>query len=460
MLNGFSVFLKKMMWILLAVIFAGCLGFDDAKKYDKPVLSGIWKSEGFGFVLDISDTIDIYQITASTSRIFAENLEFKLDPKTESFFTVPSNGMTLRLVELKEGTKLSVSGAADFYAVKISELPVSCQNPIRINNFDPVLNFTFFSECFDENYAFFSERGINWLQTVAKYKSQVTQSTTNEELLDIFTQMIAPLKDVSTSIETPDSFVSAGDTAKLETMMLLQEYYSEYLMTQGYTKKSKNIYYKIVKDKIAHICIFDMSDNSITTYLDNILSELDGIPADKVESDGLAGDEPDGIDGIVFDLRFAGGGFEFTANMLVSRLFTGSPTCYYSSVYYSGNFTKSYLVPAVPDNKYITSKAVILTSRYTSDAAENMVLSLKGKDKVKIIGEATNGSLSPPWSMTMPNGWTVNLSNQKLVSKDKEEFEVKGVSPDIVSVFDIDQFTSGTDKGLAAAITEAEKKGE
>ena len=58
-----------------------------------------------------------------------------------------------------------------------------------VENFDALWN------TFNERYAFFELRGVDWKAQYEKYRPKVTKNTTDEELYGLICEMLKPLKD-------------------------------------------------------------------------------------------------------------------------------------------------------------------------------------------------------------------------------------------------------------------------
>ena len=76
-----------------------------------------------------------------------------------------------------------------------------------------------------------------------------------------------------------------------------------------------------------------------------------------------------------------------------------------------------------------TKPIVILTSDFTASAAEVFIMLMKELPNVTLIGDETEGIFSDMYEFKLPNKWKVTLSHQQYFSKDKENYEGKGISP-------------------------------
>ena len=91
--------------------------------------------------------------------------------------------------------------------IRLPALPADCANPPPAT---PIETFDVFWHTFAENYPFFAQHGVDWQQVYDTYRSQVSASTTDAQLRDIFAAMIKPLYDAHVG-------VVAGDTRIYET---------------------------------------------------------------------------------------------------------------------------------------------------------------------------------------------------------------------------------------------------
>ena len=60
---------------------------------------------------------------------------------------------------------------------------------------DPEKNFEELWKTFHDRYPFFELRNVDWKKQYETYRPKVTSKTSDDELFDIFCQMLAPLDD-------------------------------------------------------------------------------------------------------------------------------------------------------------------------------------------------------------------------------------------------------------------------
>src|SRR3954469_23216778 len=75
----------------------------------------------------------------------------------------------------------------------IAQNPVSYPKDTAISK--PELNFEMLWHTFEDNYAFFKLRNIDWHKSYQKFRRQVSSTTTDDSLYDVFSKMLSPFQD-------------------------------------------------------------------------------------------------------------------------------------------------------------------------------------------------------------------------------------------------------------------------
>ncbi len=71
--------------------------------------------------------------------------------------------------------------------------------------------FEEFWNTFDESYAVFDERGVDWDDQYAGFRPSVNAGTSDDELFAILSQMVEPLDDGHVTVTAPDRQVFFGN---------------------------------------------------------------------------------------------------------------------------------------------------------------------------------------------------------------------------------------------------------
>jgi len=433
-------FLKKTIQMKLKItfflsifllVFYAC----QEKQSVEPKLEGVWNSIGYGHQLIIADsTIAVYD-TNKNGCILSVKL-----PKAflENYYEVTK--LTSDSLEVKLGfTKY------DF--IRSTSKSVVCnENSVDDN---PVSNFDTLWDTFDENYASFNLRGIDWEKMKEKYRPKLNAQSTDIELYAVLKEMISELKDGHVSIELPDSLedeiVSNGiDNGELRELVI-SEINSKYFDSVK-TYNKGNVNWAIINNKIGYIQINDFED--LANYqIDEKLSaeefwneywdkagESENYPKDVMSSfeKQLATifDDIKNTKACIIDIRFNGGGFD-QAGLEVLSYFTNKKTIAFSKkARFQNGFTEEQTIYIEPNKNQYAGDLFILTSHQTASASETFVLASLNLQNVKKIGSNTVGILSDVLSKKLPNGWEYTLSNEIYESADGTNYERIGIPAD------------------------------
>lgn len=95
---------------------------------------------------------------------------------------------------------------------------------------------------------------------------------------------------------------------------------------------------------------------------------------------------------------------------------------------------------------------VLLTSRRTFSAAEDLAAVFKWSGRGTIVGEATGGSTGQPLSVWLPGGGSARICTKRDTYPDGSEFVGYGVSPDINCQRTVEGVRAGRDEVLEVAL--------
>ena len=176
-----------LFWPLFVIVACIIWTAAAAQESSSPVtdLTGIWRSVGYGMVVDIRGAdYSVYDVT-SVSAVR------RLDGKTTSI------GQELGVVRLAEaGDRLTVSLSFTLVPIdfkRIDELPDVCSH--TRDRTDPVSVFDIVWHTCNEQYAFFALRNVDWSAEYEKWRPKVTAKTTDAELFSILASMVSTLND-------------------------------------------------------------------------------------------------------------------------------------------------------------------------------------------------------------------------------------------------------------------------
>lgn len=313
----------------------------------------------------------------------------------------------------------------------------------------PIENFEFLWHTFNERYANFELKKVNWDSIYTIYRPQITEQTNNQELFEICCAMLQELKDghvtLEPSLDDPDAecgppytFTLEEEFTNKEEWLAFEEVMDKNLLAYGFSaahryelSEESNFQYRTSAD-FAYLRIDDMPEllfSHINRALDASLAAFEGKKA------------------AIIDLRFNGGGWDRNAYRIANRFVCQKHIGHYKHKRKRGSdeFGKLRKWMLKPKGKVqFTEQIIILTSDYTASAAEVLVLALQQFPNVMLIGQTTEGIFSDMYYFKMPNKWEASLSHLRFYSSEMVNYEGIGIQPDIQvsnSKKDIEQMT-------------------
>jgi len=401
--------------------------------------NSIWKTQGYGYILEVKGSdIRFYDITKSHCLInYVETNEY------------PSSDISIT----QDGAELNWGTIHPVQLTQLEALPALCQKDlitsIHDNNyvFSAPQVFDIFWFTFAENFAFSKELKWDWLAKYPLWRKKISAQSSEDVLANVFEELLAELGDAHAHVESKEGRPMAWHNIKwtsfkkerIETPFTKQdEFSSPYEFHMDLNKKRADItssyFIDDVKSQrlngsfllghlpkgISYLSIDDMSE-----FTEEETVSADLITVDKVMkhiSPILQKSK-----GLIIDLRWNSGGFDLVSNRILSH-FINSPLYIGSkSTRIENGFSQPRRVVIQPANaEQYLGPIVVLTSGLTMSAAEIFLIGLAARDKVTIIGEASNGGFSDSLPKQLPNGWTFALSNERYLDFENKNHEYSG----------------------------------
>jgi carboxyl-terminal processing protease len=321
---------------------------------------------------------------------------------------------------------------------------------------DPEKNFEALWKTFHNRYPFFDVRNVDWKKQHDTYRPKVTRETRDDELFEIFCQMLDPLDDGHVELKA-----KAGKDGK-------KRYFNPELKPrfwQEFTKRQiKRLFKTTEKTLVANgfgwpaetqAWMLHYCRSRAFGYI-RIL-ELEGIKKRKLTAalDKIAGDFQD-LDGVIIDIRNNPGGDDSTAITIINRLCDRKRVAFHRKTKigpgendYSA--LKTWHIEPQGDAQF-TGPVVLLTCDSVFSGGEIFALAIKQLPHVTIIGDHTNGIFSYQLEKKLPNGWRYCLSYQTYFSADMVCYEGKGVPVDIKLLNKRADIEDGIDPLIARAV--------
>jgi hypothetical protein len=433
-------------------------------------LVGVWSSEGYGQVLEFqSGQFDRYEITNVSCLLVSSG----------SLGAYQNN--VARVLRNADNTRFSyiLPGNLTTYAFnRLNQLPARCRNGGTGPDTDPLANFDLFWATFNEQYAFFAERGVNWNALRNQMRPRLNGASSDEDLFEVLVELVTPLCDAHVQLTSDFADFNGGINPtcfvdnRLFQEILLEfdnqtqfsdpfEYYQQVfrpnvlqLIEEGYLQGSltsaarSSIHWGNLGAGVGYLGILQMTNyaNANATPeedLQVLAPILDQALASFLDKDAL-----------VIDIRLNTGGYDHVALDLADRFADQSRVAFTKKARWGDGFTdeQPHLISS-PGALSFTRPIVILTSELTASAAENFLLAMRSMPHVTIIGEATVGVHSDVFERQLPNGWRFSLSNEIYESPDGSLFEGRGIEPDIeVEALRAVDRSAGRDAGIEAAL--------
>jgi C-terminal processing protease CtpA/Prc len=305
---------------------------------------------------------------------------------------------------------------------------------------DPENSFDIFWGDFDKHYGLFTVRGWNWDSIRTEFEPQVTPETTDEELFEIFSNMIATLDDSHTFVYWPNqAFFTSGseldDQAGAEfSFDVIQENYLEIIDSAS---KAGYAYGNLRNHNIGYLYLAGFDADS-QDWVDQMMTDI--------------GDQ----EAIIIDLRNNTGGDDNAGAALAGR-FADREELVYTVQERNGpvhtDFAEKteYFTRKIGAQQF-TRPVVMLTDNITVSAAEVFLIYMNSFDHVTQIGTPTSGDFSDT-SMRrfLPNGFQYQYSIMKFLLPDGTSLDGVGHIPDIEIRNSVDELDTGNDEVLERA---------
>lgn len=439
------------------------------------MLSGLWRSEGYGWILAFDPDGYTLHHHCAASCLAAErgtHADF-----ARSYDRVAVVGERLSLHQAGDLTRY------DFQ--RVDAMPGAPSAPG--GDAAPLLNFESLWGQFDEHYAFFELHGVDWRDAHRRFAPAVTAATPPQELFAIACRMLAPLDDghvtlagdgqvhqrmrhqalraaMRATFGTPNGRVTPRTTVDAVSRQFDQVFLAPFTSRKPLQRAGNGIVsWCELAPGIGYLSVlrlFGFAESAaargaddlphtraaVADFLRDDIAAFDAI-LDRVFSDLRA------CRALVLDLRLNGGGFD-RAGLAIAARFADRRRLAFSKRARGAGQAQELHVEATAQ-PYLRP-VVVLTSPLCVSAGEICVLGLRALPNVTIMGQPTAGMLSDNLNKPLPNGWELSLSNEIYTAADGPVFEGRGVPPGVpCAALAAPDFTGTARAALAAAVDRA-----
>lgn len=420
----------------MVVLLHSCVQLEPVNKS----VDGVWQQVGYGRYYEISqDSIREYLYSKVGCHLY------------ETYDSIRISKLNID----DQGRLHWEKGINTYYYTRVYKLPDACNIGEEERN-DPVHNFDVLWNTFDEHYAFFKQRNIEWDDIYQQYRPQISEQTSQVELYNIIKEILDSISDSHIEFSIPESIATDikrlnSDKTKKRKVGTVQwiNLAGEIIEKNMETFKSYNAgvfrYGKI--DNIGYIqsnSMMLMADYGIDQSLSlreyfgkyMELSELsEDDHQDEVEGTHKlmqkALNEMGDVDGYIIDWRFNGGGKDKVGMTMLSYFVDKKIIGGTKKAVSNRGYTIPQEIAIMPNENSIYKPVIVLSSSESASATEVALLCAQNMDNVTIIGSATEGIFSDMLDNTLPNGWEYSMSNEVYENKDGVNYENIGIPPDI-----------------------------
>lgn len=273
-------------------------------------------------------------------------------------------------------------------------------------------------EDFDRNYSFFVLKGIDWEDSRARFRPQLSATSTESDLFAVLSNMLLELEDAHVRLQAP-----FGDARYTGWFDQYPTNFDESVVTASYLGQSAmmspqaDMLFGIVDADIGYVRVHSLSGSGHGSDIDLILGQLSGIR------------------GLVVDLRGNGGGNDGNGEAIAAR-FTDATRLYRRVRFRNGPnhgdfdpFIDSFIAPGGAES--FQGPISVLTNRGVISSAESLVLAFAVIPGAATFGDFTGGGSANPELRQWANGWTYTVSRWIEYRPDGTTFEGVGLEPDV-----------------------------
>jgi hypothetical protein len=420
------------MRLLVAALASICIATAallTAQAKEGPLPDGVWRTDGYGYV---------FKAGKGKLAVFDES---KAACLLNGVLEGPEAAEWIGRATVSGEHAVLHAGISRIGATRLPALPDRCKPDGE--NHDPLANFDVLWTTFDEHYAFFPTRNIDWTALRTEFRPQAAAAKTPEQLFAVLSAMLARLKDAHVSLTAGETTFKAerhaeptapGPDGIVATRKGLQRALKDYisgpetpLLKPAAPLGRNRIWYGELSGKIGYIAVFAMGG----------FEEDDITGADHTESARKVlqqiASEFKTMRGVIVDLRYNQGGFD-TVSLELAGLFADRAGIAFKKHAHRAA-TSPYAVPLTPSAPLrLNIPVAVLISEHTVSAGETAATAFRTLPNATLIGQPTQGALSDVLEKKLPNGWTFTLSNEIFEATDGTIPEGQGIAPHIATI--------------------------
>ena len=430
-----------------ALAVAGCTAPQTEALSFAADVQGTWLTDGYGNLLVIRpDAVDLYD--------FLPGVCVPVDSTSDD----PELADLVREIGIRrQDEALEIRLPLETHmrrARRLPSLPDTCGSPPDKSPGGVVEAAIRF---FETHYAFMDLHGVDWPTRKRVARSAVRANMGEGELFELLTEMLGDIPDGHLGLTDDDGFVTrsfspnSGPTTEALFPPGISErtrerrgdrffgaYWTQTVPEQvlegaGTRVANDRIQYGLLDGDVGYLAIITMGGY---TEKETVAAEL-AVLNDALD-EALTAFETAGVRAVLLDLSVNLGGLDQVATAIAARFATEPMRAY-------TKWAADAEMPVRTEKIVTPSGAVrfsgpvhLLTSDLTISAAEIATMALRALPQTVHHGSATNGSLSDILEKRLPNGWTLELSNEVYLDHTGAHWEGPGIPPDQpIEMFDL-----------------------
>ena len=293
----------------------------------------------------------------------------------------------------------------------------------------PQMIFDTLWETFDQGYALFPAKSVDWQKLREVYRPRIASGMTEEELFDVLTDMLSHLNDnhvilLAPSIERDFSAGTIGpyfeDMGFEGSLAFIQQHPLPGICFKSPPKTLENgvFQYGWVDDAVGYIHLIGFqAETNNAAAMDSMLQVFSSARA------------------LIVDVRYNAGGDDRVGKLIADR-FADQRRLYMVTRDRIGprygDFKEPRYWHVEPAPQTFTRPTILLTNRLSVSAAENFALAMRVLPHVTVVGDFTSGCFADMVWFDLPNGWRCSYARNYFVDYQGRCWEGIGVPPDIM----------------------------
>lgn len=299
------------------------------------------------------------------------------------------------------------------YLFFLGTLFIACEKEFIADGYseDPSRNFDYLWDDFENRYAFFELKGVDWSRLYDSFNQFVSPQISKDSLFSVMGAMLYSLQDGHVNIVAP--FNRSRNWSWFEDF---PENFNESVVYRNYFKQNYKIigpFDCVILDSVLYVYYGSFADGFTNAHLNAILTL-----ASKCK-------------GVVIDIRNNTGGSSGNAFRLASLFTDKELEVGKRRIKVKVNSYSSWepITVSPYSSMSITVPVVLLTNRKTYSAANNFTLMMKSMPNVIHMGDKSGGGGGTPVFNQLPNGWTYRFSATQTIDLNNQLIE-NGIEPD------------------------------